>query len=93
VALNRVFRTAMLGESRERPELAQTTIPLEICVTPLPGGPETIKAFFEPLGWVVACTDLHERHGTPSLRRLDNSPSHYRFDVDLRAFIVAFRQH
>lgn len=53
VALNRAFRTAMTGESRERPALAQTAIPLEIRVTPLPGGCEMIDAFFSPLGWSV----------------------------------------
>lgn len=55
VALNRIFRTAMTGESRERPELAETAIPLEIRVTPLPGGAEMIDAFFAPLGWGVTC--------------------------------------
>ena len=54
VALNRVFRTAMTGQSRERPELAQTPIPLEVRVTPLPGGAATVARFFEPLGWEVA---------------------------------------
>src|SRR5262245_36735095 len=34
VALNRAFRTAMTGVSRERPELAASTIPLAIRVTP-----------------------------------------------------------
>lgn len=53
VALNRAFRTAMTGESRERPDLARTAIPLEIHVTPLPGGAEMIRAFFTPLGWEV----------------------------------------
>jgi 3' terminal RNA ribose 2'-O-methyltransferase Hen1 len=53
VALNRVFRTAMTGESRERPELAEAAIPLELRVTPLPGGPQMIDAFFSPLGWTV----------------------------------------
>lgn len=54
VALNRAFRTAMTGQSRERPELAQTPIPLEVRVTPLPGGATTVARFFEPLGWEVA---------------------------------------
>lgn len=53
VALNRAFRTAMTGESRERADLAQQPIPLEIRVTPLPGGREMINAFFAPLGWDV----------------------------------------
>lgn len=54
VALNRAFRTAMTGESRERAELAKSAIPLEIRVTPLPGGADMIGAFFAPLGWDVA---------------------------------------
>lgn len=53
VALIKAFRTAMNGESRERPELAQTKIPLEIRVTPLPGGAEMVRSFFAPLGWEV----------------------------------------
>jgi 3' terminal RNA ribose 2'-O-methyltransferase Hen1 len=55
VALNRIFRTAVSGTSRERQELADTAIPLEINVKPLPArGAETlVKALFEPLGWEV----------------------------------------
>jgi 3' terminal RNA ribose 2'-O-methyltransferase Hen1 len=53
VALNKAFRTAMTGESRERPELAQTAIPLEVHVTPLPGGADMAHLFFAPLGWEV----------------------------------------
>jgi 3' terminal RNA ribose 2'-O-methyltransferase Hen1 len=55
VALNRIFRTAMNGVSRERQTLAETAIPLEIRVTPLParGAESLVKALFEPLGWTV----------------------------------------
>ena len=54
VALNKVFRTAMSGSSRERPELAATQIPLEIVVTPLPRGVgDIVQRMFEPLGWRV----------------------------------------
>lgn len=53
VALNKAFRTAMAGESRERPDLAQSPIPLEIRVTPLPGGAAMADLFFAPLGWEV----------------------------------------
>jgi 3' terminal RNA ribose 2'-O-methyltransferase Hen1 len=55
VALNRVFRTAMNGVSRERQELAAVPIPLEICVKPLPvrGSEDLVRALFEPLGWSV----------------------------------------
>jgi 3' terminal RNA ribose 2'-O-methyltransferase Hen1 len=56
VALGRAFRTAMTGASRERPELAETAMPLEAVVTPLPargGGERLVRDLFEPLGWTV----------------------------------------
>jgi len=55
VALNRAFRTAMTGASKERPDLAQADIPLEAVVTPLPvsGGEALVRRLFEPLGWSV----------------------------------------
>jgi 3' terminal RNA ribose 2'-O-methyltransferase Hen1 len=60
VALNRAFRTAMAGTSRDRPELAAADMPLEIVVTPLPaqGGERLVQALFEPLGWRVAVERL-----------------------------------
>jgi 3' terminal RNA ribose 2'-O-methyltransferase Hen1 len=61
VALNRVFRSAMAGSSRERPELAVTAIPLDVSVTPLPvrGEDDLVRALFEPLGWSVAIERVH----------------------------------
>lgn len=56
VALGRALRTAMTGTSRERQDLAETEIPLEAVVTPLPargGGERLVRALFEPLGWAV----------------------------------------
>ena len=55
VAMGRALRTAMSGASRERPELAETEIPLEVTVTPLParGGVRLVHELFEPLGWMV----------------------------------------
>jgi len=55
VALDRAFRTAMTGVSKDRPDLANTPIPLEICVSPLPahGGEALVRTLFEPLGWTV----------------------------------------
>lgn len=68
VALNRVFRTAMAGTSRERQELADAAIPLEISVRPLPaaGGAAFIGRLFAPLGWQVAAAPLPTPAGTPS---------------------------
>src|SRR6266404_4394168 len=56
VALNRAFRTAMTGTCTARPELADTAIPLEAVVAPLPirGGETLVRLLFEPLGWGVA---------------------------------------
>lgn len=55
VALNRAYRTAMSGVCSQRPELADTAIPLQAVVTPLPmrGGETVVRALFEPLGWQV----------------------------------------
>lgn len=65
VALNRAFRTAMSGASRERPELAATPLPLEIVVTPLPvrGQDDLVRRLFEPLGWRVEVRRIEGRHG------------------------------
>jgi 3' terminal RNA ribose 2'-O-methyltransferase Hen1 len=55
VAMGRALRTAMTGASRERPDLAESEIPLEAVVTPLParGGVRLVHELFEPLGWSV----------------------------------------
>ena len=55
VAISRVFGTALSGNSRERPELAATPIPLEAEVVCLPcrGGEGFLRALFEPLGYSV----------------------------------------
>ncbi len=55
VALGQVFSTAMSGRSKDRQELAETPIPLEIRIPVLPcrKGAEWIAALFEPLGWKV----------------------------------------
>lgn len=65
VALNRAFRTAMTGKSRERQALAEAAIPLEIKVTPLPvrGEDEIVRRMFEPLGWEAAVQRIEGAHG------------------------------
>lgn len=56
VALNRVFRTAITGVSKERQELAASPIPLELRISPLPtgGGDDLVRSLFEPLDWTVS---------------------------------------
>lgn len=55
VALGKVFRTAMKGASRDRPQLVDLALPLEIRVAALPcrGGSEIVERLFAPLGWTV----------------------------------------
>ena len=56
VALARVLGTAMRGASKDRPELAQTALPLraEIPVLPCRGGEPILRRLFEPLGYTVS---------------------------------------
>lgn len=54
VAIKEVFRSAMAGQSKDRPELAQTDIPLEARIAALPcrhGGEAFLRSLFEPLGY------------------------------------------
>jgi 3' terminal RNA ribose 2'-O-methyltransferase Hen1 len=55
VAIGAVFGSALAGRSRERVELAQTSLPLEatIAVVPCRGGEELLHRLFEPLGYDV----------------------------------------
>ena len=53
VAIAGVFRSALGGQSKERPELAAAAIPLEarIAVVPSRGGEPLLRRLFEPLGY------------------------------------------
>lgn len=55
VAIAHVFHSALMGTSRERPELAEETLPLEakIAVLPSPKGEGVLRRLFEPLGYDV----------------------------------------
>ncbi|MEV7231472.1 3' terminal RNA ribose 2'-O-methyltransferase Hen1 [Polymorphospora sp. NPDC051019] len=65
-ALAKVFRSALRGSSKDRPELAATAIPLEVRVPVLRcrGGAELAGRLFAPLGWTVTATaiPLDERY-------------------------------
>ncbi len=60
VALGRVFSTAMTGRSKERPELAEQEIPLEVTlpVVPCRGGESVLRRLFEPLGYGVEASAI-----------------------------------
>ncbi|MEW2399969.1 3' terminal RNA ribose 2'-O-methyltransferase Hen1 [Streptomyces sp. NPDC046862] len=55
VALSSVFSSAMKGTCHARPELPEAVRPLRIEIPALParGGPDLVRALFEPLGWTV----------------------------------------
>jgi 3' terminal RNA ribose 2'-O-methyltransferase Hen1 len=57
-ALAKVFRSALRGASKDRPELAALPLPLEIRVPVLRGTPELVTRLFEPLGWSVTATPI-----------------------------------
>jgi 3' terminal RNA ribose 2'-O-methyltransferase Hen1 len=60
VALKDVFRTAMTGRCKAKPEVAESPLPLEIRVPALRcrGGAGLATRLFVPLGWTVEATTL-----------------------------------
>ena len=58
VALSNVFGSAMAGRSKDRPALADASIPLEarLSVIPCRGGEALLRRLFEPLGYAVTVT-------------------------------------
>jgi len=60
VAISEAFGTAIAGRSKQRPELAQTAIPLEATISVLPSrdGEEFLRKLFEPLGYELTASRL-----------------------------------
>ncbi len=60
VAMREVFGSAMGGHCKDRPELAETPIPLEVHLSavPCPGDGSLIAELFEPLGYDVSIERL-----------------------------------
>ncbi len=60
VALGRAFSSARRGVSKERPDLVDAALPLEVHVPALScrGGAEVARCFFAPLGWRVEATTV-----------------------------------
>ncbi|WP_028934269.1 3' terminal RNA ribose 2'-O-methyltransferase Hen1 [Pseudonocardia spinosispora] len=68
VAISRCLGSALGGRSRERPELAETPIPLELGVPAVRDADDLAAALFEPLGWTVERTPVGPVHAALSLR-------------------------
>lgn len=60
VALGKLFGTAMSGRSKERQQLADQAIPLEISMPVMPcrGGEALARRLYEPLGYAVEAAPL-----------------------------------
>lgn len=60
VAIAQVFGTALGGRCKERPELAETALPLQVSLSAVPcrGGEKFLRQLFEPLGYRVR-TEQH----------------------------------
>ncbi len=58
VALADVFGSALAGQCKERPQLADQPIPLHVVISALPcrGGETFLRSLFEPLGYAVSAT-------------------------------------
>lgn len=60
VAIAEVFGSALAGRSKERPDLAESELPLEARLSALPsrGGETFLRRLFEPLGYRVTAEGL-----------------------------------
>ena len=67
VAISRVLSSALGGRSKDRPELAQTPLPLQakISVVPCRGGEKFLRRLFEPLGYEVVAQRYQLDEGFP----------------------------
>ncbi|RYG63250.1 3' terminal RNA ribose 2'-O-methyltransferase Hen1, partial [bacterium] len=53
VAMAQVLRSALSGVCKEKPELAETAIPLEFQIESVPCREELVRMLFEPLGYEI----------------------------------------
>ena len=64
VAIAQVFSSALSGKCKDRPQLAETDIPLKakLSILPCRGGEDLLRRLFEPIGYTVEA----ERHALNS---------------------------
>jgi len=67
VAIAQVLRSALSGACKEKPELAQTAIPLRAQVEGVPASPEQLEKLFAPLGYRVEAHALGGKHSRLTL--------------------------
>ena len=57
-AIGQVFRTAIRGTTKERPQLAALALPLTLRLPVVSATPALVERMFAPLGWTVTATPL-----------------------------------
>jgi 3' terminal RNA ribose 2'-O-methyltransferase Hen1 len=84
VAIADVFSTALQGRSKDRPELVDQPLPLDVRIATLPcrGGEQLLRRLFEPLGYTVQA----ERHALDETFPQWGDSSYY--TVELRSKIA-----
>jgi len=63
-----VLRSALSGTCKEKPELAQSAIPLRAQVEGVPASPAQLERLFSPLGYEVGAQFLGGKHSRLTLR-------------------------
>lgn len=95
VAIAQVFGTALAGNCKDRPELAETAIPLTARIASIPcrGGEELLRQLFEPLGYAVTVKShpLDERSpdwGASSLFTVEIGGTHRLTDLLSHLYVL-----
>src|SRR5260370_41596205 len=76
MAIGLLFSTALNGQSKERPELAATSIPLtaKLPVIAARDGADVVRRLFEPLGYMVRVESLPLDEQFPDWGGLGTTP-------------------
>ena len=69
VAIAQVLRSALNGDCKEKPELAQSEIPLQIQIESVPASAQTLQKLFAPLDYEIEVEAIGARHSRLILRK------------------------
>ena len=91
VAIAEVFGSALSGKSKERPELADTPLPLRVTFSALPcrGGEEFLRKLFEPLGYTMSARRLPLDEKFPDW----GESAYYRVELEARLPLQKLLSH
>ncbi len=91
VAISRVLGTALSGQCKDRPELAQAALPWQVHLAVLPcrGGEGVLRRLFEPLGYTV---DV-ERHSLDETRPEWGESDYFTVDLAVKTRLCDLLSH